>query len=66
MKVSRSATASVIVDRLTFRATIIETGTESYRLKHARSTIPQTQQVEAAEVETPSTRRSTPGGSKSE
>lgn len=30
--------AAAVVDRLTFRAHIIETGTESYRLRMARAT----------------------------
>ena len=34
---SRSSSAA-IVDRVTFNAHILETGTESYRLAHARAT----------------------------
>ncbi|MER6076415.1 IS21-like element helper ATPase IstB [Streptomyces sp. NPDC001817] len=57
---------AAIVDRLTFRATIIETGTESYRLKHARSSIPQQPQASPSATGTAKTDISPLGGSKSE
>ncbi|MET8981659.1 IS21-like element helper ATPase IstB [Streptomyces sp. NPDC004539] len=57
---------AAIVDRLTFRATIIETGTESYRLKHARSRIPQQTMDTPSASTTTERNESDPGGSKSE